>query len=95
MRKEYGPSQGREMIRGLAEAGQEVKREELMKKLPLNHTLRYLCSNGILPTVRNYIQLDTLADASTLDDLGPETRAEVEGLIEDGLLIDTINEFMQ
>ncbi len=95
MKKEYDPSQGAEMIRGLAEAAQQVQREELMKKLPLNYTLRFLYSNNILPTVRNYIQLDTMGDASTLDDLGPETRAEVEGLIEDGLLVDTINEFMQ
>jgi hypothetical protein len=34
---EYGP-QGREMIHSLVEEAQQA-REELMKKLPLNHTL--------------------------------------------------------
>jgi hypothetical protein len=95
MRKEYGPSQGREMIRALTEAAQQIKREELVKKLPLNHTLRYLYSNGILPTVRNYIQLDTMGDASTLEELGPETRVEIESLIEIGLLVDTESGFLQ
>jgi len=95
MRKEYGPPQGAEMMRGLVEAARQVKREELMKKLPLNHVLRYLYANNILPTVRNFIQLDTMSDLSTLDDLGPEARVEVEELIEDGFLVDSETDFLQ
>ena len=93
MKKEFGPSQSQQMMRGLAEAARQIQREELMKKLPLNHTLRYLYYNGIPPTVRNYIQLDTMADASTLEELGAETRGEIESLIENGLLVDTDNKF--
>jgi hypothetical protein len=95
MRKEYGPSEGQRMIRALTEAAKQIKREELVKKLPLNYSLRYLYANGILPTVRNYIQLDTMGDASTLEELGPEARAEIESLIEIGLLVDTENQFLQ
>ncbi len=40
MKKEYGPSQGARMMRGLVEAAQQGKREELMKKLPLNVSVR-------------------------------------------------------
>jgi hypothetical protein len=45
-------------------------------------------------TVRNYIQLNTMGDASCLDDLEGEDRAEVEELVEEGLLVDTDNDFM-
>ena len=58
-----------------------------MKNLPSNRTLRYSYANDILPTVRNYIQLDTMADASTLEQLRPDTRGEIEKLTEAGLLV--------
>jgi hypothetical protein len=89
MRKEYGPSQGREMIRGLTEAAKELRREELMKKLPLNRTLRFLYFKNILPTVRNYLSVEFMGDVSRLEDVGPEDRAEIERLLENGLLVDT------
>jgi hypothetical protein len=82
------------MIRGLTEAAKELKREELMKKLPLNYSLRYLYAKNILPTVRNYIRLDTMGDATALEELGPETRAEIESLIEAGFLVDTDNDYV-
>jgi hypothetical protein len=65
------------------------------KRLPLNNTLRYLYSDGILPTVRNYIRLDTMGDASTLEELDPEIRGELESLVENGFLVDIENEFLQ
>jgi hypothetical protein len=55
----------------------------------------YLYANGILPTVRNYIQLDAMGDASTLEELGPATRGEIESLVAGGFLVDTENEFLQ
>jgi hypothetical protein len=45
-------------------------------------------------TVKNYIQLNTMGDASCLDDLEGENRAEVEELIEEGLLVDTDNDYL-
>ncbi|HXM97171.1 MAG TPA: hypothetical protein VN982_01715 [Candidatus Dormibacteraeota bacterium] len=92
LKKEYGPSHGREMIRALTEAAQQIKREELVKTLPLNYTLRYLYCNGILPTVRNYLALEYMSDVSGLEDVGPEDRTEIERLIEDGFLVDTKSE---
>ena len=92
MKKEYGPSQGAEMIRGLLEAAKELKRKELMNKLPLNYTLRYLYANGILPTVRNYLGLEFMGDVLTLEDVGAEDRASIERLIADGFLVDTKSE---
>ncbi len=92
MKKEYSPSQGAEMIRGLVEAAQQVKREELMKKLPLNHTLRFLYFKNILPTVRNYLSVEFMGDLSRLEDVGPEDRASIERLIADGFLVDTKSE---
>lgn len=64
-----------------------------MKKLPLNCTLRYLYANGILPTVRNYIGLNWMGDYNSLDELEGEYRAEVEALIEAGLLVATDSDF--
>jgi hypothetical protein len=93
MKREFGPSQSQQMIRGLLEAAREVRSEELMKKLPLNYTLRYLYGNNILPTVRNYLGLEFMGDVSTLEDVGPEDRAEIERLIENGLLVDTDTAF--
>lgn len=95
MRKEYGASQGAARLNGLVKAAREVQREELMKKLPLNYSLRYLYANNILPTVRKYIQLDTMSDASTLEELGPETRGEIESLVANGFLVATESEFLQ
>ena len=80
------------MIRGLVEAAQQVKREELMKKLPLNHTLRFLYFKNILPTVRNYLSVEFMGDLSRLEDVGPEDRASIERLIADGFLVDTKSE---
>jgi hypothetical protein len=45
-------------------------------------------------TVKNYIQLNTFGDASCLDELEGEDRVEVEDLIEEGLLVDTDNDFV-
>ncbi len=92
MKKEYGPSQGARMMRDLVEAAQQGKREDLMKKLPLNYTLRFLYSNNILPTVRNYLGLEYMSDVSSLEDVGPEDRASIERLIADGFLVDTKSE---
>ncbi len=92
MKKEYGPSQGARMMRGLVEAAQQGKREELMKKLPLNHTLRFLYFKNILPTVRNYLSVEFMGDLSRLEDVGPEDRASIERLIADGFLVDTKSE---
>jgi hypothetical protein len=93
MKNEFGPSQSQQMMRDLLEAARKVQREELMKKLPSNSTLRYLYANNILPTVANYLSLEFMGDISSLEDVGPEDRAEIEELIEDGLLVDTDNEF--
>lgn len=92
MKKEYSPSAGTEKIHGLLESAQQVKREELVKKLPLNYSLRYLYANNILPTVRNYLSVEFMSDVSRLEDVGPEDRAEIEKLIEDGFLVDTKSE---
>jgi hypothetical protein len=92
MKKEYGPSQSARMMSGLVEASQEFRREELIKKLPLNYTLRYLYAHGIVPTVRNYLGLEYMGDVSTLEDVGPEDRAEIDRLIADGFLVDTKSE---
>jgi hypothetical protein len=54
-----------------------------------NYVVEYLISKGIPLTVRNYIALAYLGDVRSLEDLGPEDRAEVDGLIEDGILVDT------
>jgi hypothetical protein len=58
----------------------------------LNYTLHYIVSKGhALPvTVDYYLQLDTMGDVGSLDELDefPETRAEVEGLIQKGFLVE-------
>jgi hypothetical protein len=92
MRKTYGPSEGAKMIRGLLKADEEMRREELVKQLPLNYTLRYPYANNILPTVANYLSLNYCGDISRLEDVGPEDRAEIERLIEHGFLVDTKSE---
>jgi hypothetical protein len=92
MRKECGASQGAARLNGLIKAAREVQREELMKKLPLNYSLRYLYANNILPTVRNYLSLEFMGDVSRLEDVGPEDRASIERLIADGFLVDTKSE---
>lgn len=56
------------------------------KKTTDNYTLDYLIKIGQPRTVENYIRLDTMGDCSTLSELGPEDRAEVERLIREGLL---------
>ena len=61
------------------------------KKTTGNYTLDYLVKTGQPLTVKNYIQLDTMGDASCLDDLEGENRATVEQLIEAGLLVDTVD----
>jgi hypothetical protein len=56
------------------------------KKTTGNCTLDYLIKIGQPRTVENYIRLDTMGDYSTLSELGPEDRAEVERLIREELL---------
>jgi hypothetical protein len=61
-----------------------------------DYTLHHLITNGFAPTVERYLQLDTLGDAASLEDVdsdgdplvGPENRAEIERLVEIGFLID-------
>jgi hypothetical protein len=59
----------------------------------LNYTLHYIVSKGrALPaTVDYYLQLDTMGDVGSLDELdeAPETRAEIEQLVKNGFLINT------
>jgi hypothetical protein len=58
----------------------------------LNYTLHYIVSKGrALPvTVDYYLQLDTLGDVGSVDELdeAPETRAEIEALIRNGFLVE-------
>jgi hypothetical protein len=89
MKKEYGPADAAKQMQGLAEAVKQVMLEERLAKLPMDHTLRYLYKNGMLATVENYIRLNFLGEFSTLDELGPEDRVEIDQLIEDGFLVDT------
>jgi hypothetical protein len=48
---------------------------------------------GILPTVKNYIELAYMGDKSSLEELEGEERVYVDDLIEDGLLVDTESEY--
>jgi hypothetical protein len=55
--------------------------------LPLDYTLRYLYDQGIVPSVKNYLEINYCGDITSLEQVGPEDLAEIESLIEDGFLI--------
>ena len=57
-------------------------------ELPLDSLLRYMIALNIPLTVENYVGLNFMGD-QTRDSLEGEYLAEVERLIEDGLLVDT------
>jgi hypothetical protein len=54
----------------------------------------YLIKMGYPLTVKNYLHVSYMGDASCLDDLEGENRAEVEDLIERGLLVDTDTDYL-
>ena len=63
--KEYGPSEGQRMIRGLAEAAKQIAREERQAKIIHDHdndletdcVLAKMLELGTPLTLENYIQL--------------------------------------
>lgn len=57
-----------------------------------NHVLDFLIATGQALTVRNYIALNSMGDFSCVDELEGEDRAEVEQLIEAGLLVECEND---
>jgi hypothetical protein len=59
-----------------------------------NIVVDYLITMGYALTVNNYLQVSTMGDASCLDDLEGENRAEVEDLIEEGLLVDSDSDYV-
>jgi hypothetical protein len=59
-----------------------------INELPEDSTLRYMVEHNIPLTVANYVALNFMGDFKP-DELEGEYRAEVERLIEDGLLVDT------
>jgi len=63
-----------------------------INELPLNYTLRYMVAHNIPLTVENYVGLNFMGDYGSLDELEGEYRAEVERMVEDGLLVDTKSE---
>jgi hypothetical protein len=69
----------------------EAMKNPKISELPEDSTLRYMVERDIPLTVENYVGLNWMGDY-TRDSLfaeGGEYWAEVEGLIEDGLLVDT------
>lgn len=60
-----------------------------------NPILDYMLKEGLPLTVKTYIQLDTLSNATTIDQLGPASRAEVQKLIALGWLHDTDADVLQ
>ena len=46
-----------------------------------DYTLHYLIDHGFAVTVERYIQLDTMGDASTVEELGPENRTRSKRLL--------------
>ena len=60
-----------------------------------NHILDYMLREGLPLTVKTYIQLDTLSETSKIEELTPESRAEVQKLIALGWLHDTDAEVVQ
>lgn len=53
-----------------------------------NHVIEFMLANGILLTVANYCEIN-YGSPLKLDDLLGEYYAEVEGLIEEGILVET------
>jgi hypothetical protein len=53
----------------------------------------YMIENKIPLTIRNYIVINTFGDCHRIEELGPEDRADLESLIENGLLVDTDNDW--
>ena len=54
-----------------------------------NYVVKYLISKGIPLTLLNYLSLAYMGDVKSIEDLGPEDRAEFDELLEDGILVDT------
>jgi hypothetical protein len=55
----------------------------------MDAVLDYMLKKKIVLTVEKYLELAYMGDISSLDEVGPEDRAEIEQLIEDGVLVDT------
>ena len=78
MEREYGPSQGAEVMRGLVEAARQVRREELINKSTGDCTLDWIYRN-LSPesiTLANYISINWLGE-KTFEDLEGEELAEL------------------
>jgi hypothetical protein len=92
-RTEYGPSDGQQLMRGLVEAAREVQREETKKKSTGDHTVDYLIRTGQSLTVQNYFETNWSAvdGIEKIEDLDAENLADVQRLVERGLLVDTRN----
>jgi hypothetical protein len=58
----------------------------------VNHVVRWMIQHGILLTVRNYTEID-LGAPLDLESLDAEYRAELESLVEDGVLVPTKSKF--
>ncbi len=52
----------------------------------IDHVVNFMVANGIEPTVDAYLELAFIGDVKSLDQLEPEDAAEIESLIEDGVL---------
>jgi len=55
----------------------------------MNTVVSYMIAKRIPLTLSNYLSIAYLGDVSSLEDLGPEDRAEVDDMREDGILVDT------
>jgi hypothetical protein len=49
----------------------------------------YMVQNHIPLTISNYLAINYMGDVKDLSEVGPEDRAEIERLLEDGFLVDT------
>jgi len=77
-RRQYSAADARERIRGLADAARQIAREELAAKTEDTEdiVMRKLLELGSPLTQQNYLQL-AYWDNRTLENLGPEGRAEL------------------
>ncbi len=57
-------------------------------ELPDDCIIHKMIDAGLALTVKNYLTLAYFGDLVNLDDL-PETKAEIDQLVEEGILVDT------
>ena len=94
MKKEFGPSQSQEMIRGLVNAAREVQRKESTRKSTGDIVIDALIKMGKPLTVQNYFEMNWAAvdGIEKIEDLDAENLAEVQRLVERSVLVDTKSE---